>query len=93
MYAAGMIFGSSGSGAVDSEGRQIIAGGTARKALVITAGADIAPTAGITASADTEATVIFAGDTVAVAVKLLGGLVYPYSIKKVTVGAGIVGLY
>ena len=78
---------------IDEKGRQIISGGIATQAIVITVDADIEPTAGITAAVDTDATVLFAGDTEPVAVKLLGGIVYPYSVKKVTVGADIVGLY
>ena len=78
---------------LDAQGRQIVSGATASSAAVITVGADITPTAGVAVSVDTEATVIFASDTDAIAVKLLGGVVYPYSIKKVTVGVGIVGLY
>ena len=67
--------------------------GTAQKAIVIVADGDIAPTIGITANTDTDATVLFADDLLPVAVKLIAGVVYPYSIIKVTVGVGVVGLY
>lgn len=66
---------------------------SARKAIVITAGSDIEPTMGVVVAEDTDATVIFSGDTEAVSVKLLAGVVYPYSVKKVVNGDGIVGLY
>ena len=67
--------------------------GKATQAVVIAVDADIPATSGITANVDTDATVLFAGDAVPVAVKLLAGVVYPYSIVKVTVGDDIVGLY
>jgi hypothetical protein len=70
-----------------------LTGGKAQQAVVIDVDADIAPTSAITANADTDATVIFANDDEGVAVKLISGVVYPYSIKKVTAGTGIVGLY
>ncbi len=70
-----------------------LTGGKAKQAIVITVDADITPTSGITVNIDTDATVIFEGDTTAVAVKLIAGAIYPYSIKKVTIGEGILGLY
>jgi hypothetical protein len=78
---------------LDEQGRQILSGGKAQSAVVITAGEDIEPTQAITANVDTDAQVIFENDTEAVTVKLLAGAVYPYSIIKVAVGADIVGLY
>ncbi len=78
---------------LDDQGRQILSGGKATSAIVITIDEDISPTEGITANEDTAATVLFAGDTIPIEVKLLGGAVYPYSIIKVTTGVGIVGLY
>lgn len=86
---AQLVKGVNQDGSVDVK----VNGGKARQAKVLTVGQDIAATNGITANVDVDAQVIFADDTVAVAVKLNAGVVYPYSIKKVTVGTGIVGLY
>jgi hypothetical protein len=63
------------------------------KALVITVGADIEPTQGVTSNTDVSAQLIFAEDNTATTVSLIAGVVYPYSIKKVVAGTGIVGLY
>ena len=71
----------------------MVVGSLAKNAIVITAGEDITPTIGIRANMDTDAEVIFTDGTEAVAVKLLAGVDYAYSIKKVTTGVGIVGLY
>ena len=68
-------------------------GSKATKAVVITVGTDIQPTNGITVNTDVDASVIFANDTVATTVKLIAGVVYPYSIKRVVSGSGIRGLY
>ncbi len=70
-----------------------VAGGKATRAAVIIVSTDIAATSGITVNENTDAQVIFSADTDPVAVKLLAGVVYPYSIIKVAVGEGIVGLY
>lgn len=70
-----------------------MSGSKATKAVVITVGTDISPTNGITTNTDVDASVIFADDTVATTVKLIAGVVYPCSIKRVVSGSGIRGLY
>ena len=80
---------------LDAQGRRLVIVNESKavSGAVITVNEDIEPTAGVVTLIDTDATVLFLDDTVPIPVKLLAGVVYPYSIKKVTVGEGITGLY
>ena len=78
---------------LDSQGRQIISGGKATSAIVITADEDIEPTEAVMVNVDTDVTMLFEGDETPIQIKLLAGIAYPFSIVKVTVGTGVIGLY
>jgi hypothetical protein len=67
--------------------------GKARKAITINEGSEIEATNGITTNNDLTASIVFENDTEPISLKLVGGVVYPYSITKVESGSGIVGLY
>ncbi|RHW37313.1 hypothetical protein D1B31_16235 [Neobacillus notoginsengisoli] len=70
-----------------------LSGSKAVQAKVLTVGQEVAATNGITTNTDVVAEVLFANDSTSVSVKLIAGVVYPYSVKKVVSGSGIVGLY
>ena len=78
---------------LDSQGRQIISGGKATSAIVITADEDIDPTEAVMVNVDADVTMLFEGDETPIQIKLLAGIAYPFSIVKVTIGAGVIGLY
>lgn len=69
----------------------------ATKAVALTAsGTDLdAPTRGLHVNADGNITVVMADDAAAdtVTLSVVAGMTYPYRIRRLTAGTGVVGLF